>query len=100
MITRLWILLVVLFASFADAAEDRNLTVSASKRVALVIGNAAYPGAAVLRNPVNDAIDIAAKLKTFGFDVTLKTDIAHKQMLRTLTEFGDKVSDGSEVRLN
>lgn len=97
MITRLWILLVVLFASFADAAEDRNLTVSASKRVALVIGNAAYPGAAVLRNPVNDAIDIAAKLKTFGFDVTLKTDIAHKQMLRTLTEFGDKVSDGSEV---
>ena len=32
----------------------------AEKRVALVIGNSAYPGAAALENPVNDAADVAA----------------------------------------
>lgn len=77
---------------------DRNLTESqATKRVALVIGNAAYPGTAALQNPDNDARDIAAKLKALGFDVTLRTDMPLRQMLRTLTEFGDKVTEGSEV---
>lgn len=66
-------------------------------RVALVIGNAAYPGAGGLKNPANDARDIAAKLKRLGFDVILRTDIRHKEMLRSLTEFGDKVQAGNEA---
>ena len=36
---------------------------SLGKRVALVIGNSAYPQAAALANPVNDATDIAAVLR-------------------------------------
>lgn len=67
------------------------------RRIALVIGNAAYPGAGALRNPANDARDIGAKLKRLGFDVILRTDLKQKDMLRSLTEFGDKLKPGSEA---
>lgn len=81
------------------ADQNRNLVVAPSPgaRVALVIGNSAYPGAGMLRNPVNDAIDIAAKLRKLNFQVTLKTNVPLRDMLRALTEFGDKVQPGSEV---
>lgn len=85
--------------SFA-AEKDRNLSVAkieGAQRIALVIGNGAYPGVAALKNPVNDALDIAGKLKTLGFKVTLKTNASLKDMLRTLTAFGDSVQQGSEV---
>ncbi len=39
---------------------------ASAKRVALVIGNGAYENAA-LRNPVNDANDMAALLGNLGF---------------------------------
>ena len=39
---------------------------AAEQRVALVIGNSAYPSAA-LRNPVNDANAMAEKLRALGF---------------------------------
>lgn len=71
--------------------------VTGGKRLALVIGNAAYPGVAALRNPANDAVDIAAKLRAMDFDVTLKTDVRQKEMLRALTEFGDRIHQGAEV---
>ena len=47
----------------------------AEKRVALVIGNAAYVHAGKLANPKNDATDMAANLKALGFDVILGTDL-------------------------
>ena len=41
----------------------------AEKRVALVIGNAAYKNAATLQNPKNDAAhDVAETLKHLGFE--------------------------------
>ena len=36
---------------------------AAEKRVALVIGNSAYQHTAALKNPSNDATDIAGKLR-------------------------------------
>ena len=52
--------------------QDRNLTAtrpaSKEQRIALVIGNGAYAQGA-LTNPVNDARDIAAILRTTGFEV-------------------------------
>jgi TPR repeat protein len=76
----------------------RTLAVAGQeRRVALVIGNSAYPGAGALKNPANDANDIAAKLKKLGFDVTVRTDMRHKDMLRSLTDFGDKVQTGTEA---
>jgi hypothetical protein len=49
-------------------------------RIALVIGNAAYAGAAALVNPTNDAVAMAATLKTLGFDVVELKDGSHAQM--------------------
>jgi Caspase domain len=51
------------------------LPAAAAKRVALVIGNAAYTHAGALTNPVNDAADMATALTQFGFDVTLGLDL-------------------------
>jgi hypothetical protein len=41
----------------------------AEKRVALIIGNANYAHAPILRNPANDAAGMAAALSRLGFDV-------------------------------
>lgn len=49
-------------------------------RIALVIGNAAYAGAAALVNPTNDAVAMGATLKTLGFDVVELKDGSHVQM--------------------
>lgn len=46
---------------------------AAARRVALVIGNSAYPGSP-LRNPANDARDIAASLSRIGFAGIGSTD--------------------------
>ncbi|TRZ52035.1 hypothetical protein D4S03_04080 [bacterium] len=56
------------------------------KRVALVIGNAAYQDAP-LRNPVNDATDIAATLRGLGFTVTLKTNLNKRDMETAVRAF-------------
>jgi carboxyl-terminal processing protease len=47
----------------------------AAQRVALVIGNSAYRNATELTNPGNDANDIAAVLKKYGFEVVLGRDL-------------------------
>jgi len=49
------------------------------KRIALVIGNGAYKSDP-LRNPVNDATDIADALEGLGFSVSLKTDADQRNM--------------------
>jgi hypothetical protein len=52
----------------------------AEKRVALVIGNAAYRNTTPLANPKNDAADVAAALKTLGFETILETDLDKRAM--------------------
>lgn len=98
---KLFLILLTVWLGIASAAESqRNFGVTSArgeKRVALVIGNAAYPGAGALKNPVNDANDIASKLKKLGFDVIVRTNVRQKEMLRSLTEFGDKVQNGTEA---
>ena len=52
----------------------------AEPRTALVIGNGAYPEAP-LKNPVNDARDMAAKLRDLGFQTIERLD-ADRQSMR------------------
>jgi hypothetical protein len=59
---------VLLLCLFPAAAH-------ADKRVALVIGNSTYRHASVLANPKNDAVDVAAALKTLGFLVVEGFDL-------------------------
>lgn len=54
---------------------------------ALVIGNAVYDKVGQLKNPGNDANDIADKLQISGFTVTRLVNATYKQMDRALREF-------------
>ena len=64
------------------------------QRVALVIGNHAYKRIASLRNPGNDARDMATALKKTGFQVTLLLNATRTQMGRAIGQFEDAVSKG------
>jgi len=61
---------------------------------ALVIGNAAYPEQP-LRNPLNDATDMAETLRRFGFVVTLLRDADKPTMERAVDDFTTGVPPGS-----
>jgi Caspase domain len=65
-----------------------------AKRVALVIGNGAYANAPVLKNPPNDARDMAKALRELGFDVTSGINVNQKEMKRLVREFGQKLKSG------
>lgn len=70
----------------------------ASKRVALVIGNAAYEHTAPLKNPKNDADAVSDVLETLGFDVLKGTDLTHRQFGRTVAKFRRMLA-GADVAL-
>jgi hypothetical protein len=66
----------------------------ADKRVALVIGNAAYQNVARLPNPVNDGATMAATLKDAGFDVVdSRHDLGAADTRRALRDFADRARD-------
>jgi len=81
-ISALYIFLIFILLSstpFLDAATE--------KRIALVIGNSAY-SSGPLKNPVNDATDMATVLKKLGFTVTLKRNAKLQEMDESIREFG------------
>jgi hypothetical protein len=63
------------------------------KRLALVIGNAAYAYGNTLANPVNDAEAFTAALKEVGFTVLTYLDADQKAMKRAMDEFGEMLRD-------
>ena len=71
------------------------------KRVALVIGNGEYRHSATLpslRNPSNDARDIAATLSKLGFDIIgggVQLDLDKIGMENAIIEFGERLGEGS-----
>lgn len=69
---------------------------AAGKRVALVIGNAAYQYAPALANPANDAADMAKVLTAAGFDVTLGVDLTRRAFLAKLHDFTRSL-DGADT---
>ncbi|TMJ26369.1 MAG: caspase family protein, partial [Alphaproteobacteria bacterium] len=63
----------------------------AEKRIALVIGNAAYP-MRPLASSANDAGLVAQNLQAAGFDVVGARDLDQDSLRRALREFLDKAS--------
>ena len=63
-----------------------------SKTIALIIGNADYPQGR-LANPVNDAQDLAVKLKGLGFEVIGKTNLDLEDMIKTIDDFCKRASE-------
>jgi|GEM_PF-1636347 len=65
-------------------------TATVGKRMALVIGNATYKQGH-LRNPVNDAKDMATALKEQGFEVTQVANLDRRKMIETVRTFTTKL---------
>jgi hypothetical protein len=88
---RLALLLTLLFALGSIAP-----TLAAGERYALVIGNAKYPDAeAPLKEPINDARDIADELKRDGFNVDIGENLTGEQMRRAFERLYGKIKPGS-----
>jgi hypothetical protein len=67
------------------------------KRYALIIGNSTYPKSiGVLRNPVNDAADLAKELQASNFEVQLLTNATYGQMRAAMLKFKDKIDAGDK----
>src|SRR5438105_58440 len=85
-------LLLTLFFSVASLASS----FAAGERYALVIGNAKYPDAeAPLKEPINDARDIAEELKRDGFNVDIGENLTGEQMRRAFERLYGKIKPGS-----
>ena len=69
-----------------------------TNRKALVIGNANYLDQTPLKNPINDAKAVAAKLEQVGFEVTYKEDLGVREFGRTLSAYERSLS-GSDMSL-
>jgi len=61
-------------------------------RFALVIGNSQYDSLGALKNPVNDATDMAAALTRLGFDVELLTDAELSDMESAVVRLKNRLS--------
>ncbi|MDH6263031.1 caspase family protein [Bradyrhizobium sp. BR13661] len=70
----------------------------ADKRVAFVVGNAAYQNVPQLPNPAIDAKSMAQVLRSVGFDVVEGANLTRDAMTAKLIEFGKK-SEGADVAL-
>lgn len=84
-------LAIPMLTTFAMAADNR---------VALVIGNAKYPDAeAPLKEPVNDAREIAAELKKDGFDVEIGENLNIDGMRRAIDRLYARIKPGTTALL-
>jgi len=78
-------------ARAADISLDTAPPVEgAAKRIALIIGNAAYESAP-LRNPVNDARAMSATLRELGFEVTALENVSQSAMKQAIDDYGDSL---------
>src|ERR1700748_1461505 len=71
---------------------------AAADRFALVIGNAKYPDAdAPLKEPINDARDVADELKRDGFSVDIGENLTGDGMRRAFDKLYGRIKPGSVV---
>ena len=88
--------IMILFGLVAATLIPANA--NAERRVALVIGNSAYASATSLRNPRNDATDMADALKKIGFEVELGLDLDQRGFAQVIENFA-RTLDGADAGL-
>ena len=88
-------LLLALSASAQLGQTDRDLVRASARirRLALVIGNDAYPGNP-LHNAVNDARSMKSALEQSGFKVQLGLNVTQRQMESVIDDFTGGVKPG------
>jgi hypothetical protein len=70
-----------------------SLSSATEQRTALVIGNSTY-SSGPLKNPVNDATDMATALQKLGFKVILKKNANLETMEEAIEDFGNRLKRG------
>ena len=78
---------IVLVSIFSAQAAQAS-------RIALVIGNSAYRSAA-LKNPANDAADMARALEKLGFSVEVEINVNQREMEEAMRRFGHRLRNGA-----
>lgn len=88
--TRALIFVFIVSAAFCGPALGKNF--------ALLIGNSNY-SIGMLDNPANDAQDLAAVLRSLGFDTTIKVNQDADGMKNSIREFGEKLKNNDGIGL-
>ena len=97
---RVWAALACSFGLIVALAVSPAISPAlADKRLALVIGNSAYKNAPTLKNPSNDAADIAAALERLGFDVIRGLDLDYQGMRTSVRRFSEKLPNADVALL-
>ncbi|OAF06850.1 caspase family protein [Bradyrhizobium neotropicale] len=87
-----FLFLLLLLVSLLPTAPS----LAAGDRFALVIGNAKYPDAdSPLKEPINDARDVADELKRDGFSVEIGENLTGDAMRRAFDKLYGKIKPGS-----
>jgi len=98
--TIITLFVLLLFSLPAHPQQGRQLvqenSTASPRRIALVIGNGAYENAPPLKNPPNDAIDIADVLAKVGFSVEHGVNLTQRRMKAMIREFGQKLKGGGQ----
>src|SRR4051794_16320126 len=88
----------LLLVSILSLAPIVPAGAAGADRFALVIGNAKYPDAeAPLKEPLNDARDIAEELKRDGFNVEVGENLTGEAMRRSFDKLYGRIKPGSVV---
>ncbi|XHC12881.1 caspase family protein [Labrenzia sp. ac12] len=87
-------LLLLLALNFPAVAQTGQAELG--KRVALVVGNAGYPGSAELYNSGNDAREMAKKLRWLEFDVIETLDADYQGFNEGIEQFLRKI-EGADI---
>jgi len=78
---------------FTNANISFSKSVLQENRFALVIGNGGYKSSP-LRNPANDARDMAARLRKLGFEVMHRENASQRSMEAAIRRFGRSLRKG------
>lgn len=90
--------LVLLLTLIFSGAQIAPSAAVGGDRFALVIGNAKYPDAeAPLKEPINDARDVADELKRDGFSVEIGENLTGEAMRRAFDKLYGRIKPGSVV---
>jgi uncharacterized caspase-like protein len=91
-------LFAAMFLPFIADSDDRTIrrnkpSATSERRTALVIGNSNYAGSP-LKNPANDARDMAKTLEELGFDVIHRENAGKKAIREGIRDFEKKLRGG------
>jgi hypothetical protein len=81
-------------SNIRNILAQNKATTTRQKRTALIIGNAEYQEVGRLKNPINDANDIAKSLRELGFEVTLLTDASLQKMEQAIENYNRQLRQG------